>query len=210
VLTLDNKVMTAMVENEELRQEEWPSSSLPPPPSRQQRLLLQGVFCLLGVGILMPWNAFISAKQYFESRQCGRVVVDKSIESTFAVVYNLAAVLCLGFIIAVQWIQDQKQQQQNHHHHHHHGAVDIVDDSPSIPAVAAATSSAAAEMSTTSSNSNNNDSANSGICASDRSSGHSFWLVMVPLAMYVLVFMSQTVLVRVTCISNESIKRTMI
>jgi Nucleoside transporter len=198
-----------MSENGEVRQEEWPSS-----PSRQRRHLLQGIFFLLGVGILMPWNAFISAKQYFESRQCGRVVVDKSIESTFAVVYNLAAVLCLGFIIAVQWIQDRQKQQQHHHQHHQHhrhGAVeDILEESPSITAAAtaatataAAATSAAAGMSIIRSNNNSNNSnnnrnnnlSNRGICASDRSSGHAFWIVMVPLAMYVMVFMLQTVLV---------------
>jgi hypothetical protein len=174
--------MTMADTDEEEPGQDWPSSSS---RQTQRRFLLQSIFFLLGVGILMPWNAFISAKQYFESRQCNSHshVTEKNIESTFAVVNNLASVLCLGFIIAAQWIQDQWQARFHHHHHHQHG-VDTTVESPCVT-VAATSTALAAESNIIDSN---NNTSSGGVCASDRSSGHAFWLVMVPLFMYVVLW----------------------
>lgn len=60
--------------------------------------LLKGVFCLLGIGVLVPWNAFISAKDYFQARFC----MDH-MESTFAVLFTLSSVVSMGVILAAQW-----------------------------------------------------------------------------------------------------------
>ncbi|MGK3750312.1 MAG: hypothetical protein ACI8RD_002611 [Bacillariaceae sp.] len=71
------------------------------------------VFLLLGVGVLLPWNAYISAKQYFVSRLCnedgsgaGGVDISRTIEMWFSIVYNGASVLSLGVVILVQHIVD--------------------------------------------------------------------------------------------------------
>ena len=81
---------------------------------RSQRKILQAIFLLLGVGILVPWNAFISAKQYFQSRLCVHdagtdtyVSSISNIESVFAMLYNFASVLSLGLVITIQAMRDQ-------------------------------------------------------------------------------------------------------
>ena len=43
------------------------------PSSSDHRLsdsMIRGIFLLLGVGILIPWNAFVSAKSYYTARSC--------------------------------------------------------------------------------------------------------------------------------------------
>ena len=35
-----------------------------------ERGFIKGVFVILGVGVLLPWNAFVSAKPYFQARLC--------------------------------------------------------------------------------------------------------------------------------------------
>ena len=89
----------------------------PSPRQRQRRStrrILQAIFLLLGVGILVPWNAFISAKQYFQSRLCVHdadtntyVSSVSNIESVFAMLYNFASVLSLGLVITIQAMRDQ-------------------------------------------------------------------------------------------------------
>ena len=59
--------------------------------------IVRVIFLLLGVGILMPWNAFVSAKPYFQSRLCsddGQVIVD--FELWFGLIWNLSSVLSLA------------------------------------------------------------------------------------------------------------------
>ena len=60
------------------------------------------IFLLLGVGILIPWNAFVSAAPYFTSRLCqsGHDVIN--FEQWFGLVSNLSAVVSLGLTILVQ------------------------------------------------------------------------------------------------------------
>ena len=74
------------------------------------RATLRGVFLLLGIGILLPWNAFISAKAYFQSRLCDPSGNDRansdSMEATFAFVYNLSSVISLGGIIFGRWLRN--------------------------------------------------------------------------------------------------------
>ena len=72
-------------------------------------ILVRGIFLLLGIGVLVPWNAFISAKAYFQARFCdpndsSEKQNDDTMESTFAMVYNFSSVISLGLLIFGQWI----------------------------------------------------------------------------------------------------------
>ena len=64
--------------------------------------IIRAIFLLLGVGILIPWNAFVSAEQYFASRLCesGHDVIN--FEQWFGLVWNLSSVVSLGLIIVGQ------------------------------------------------------------------------------------------------------------
>jgi hypothetical protein len=64
--------------------------------------MVRAIFLLLGIGILIPWNAFVSAKPYFTARLCqsGRDIVN--FEQWFGLVWNFSSVLSLGLIIASQ------------------------------------------------------------------------------------------------------------
>ena len=55
------------------------------------------VFWLLGVGVLLPWNAFTSAAPYFESRFCASNsrVVRESFEAIFGLIFTLSSVTSL-------------------------------------------------------------------------------------------------------------------
>lgn len=53
------------------------------------------IFYLLGIGLLVPWNAFVSAKPYFSERLCGSA----SVELWFGLVYNVSSVLSLGVLL---------------------------------------------------------------------------------------------------------------
>ena len=39
-------------------------------PPLESTSLVSAIFCLLGVGTLLPWNAFISSEPYFHARLC--------------------------------------------------------------------------------------------------------------------------------------------
>ena len=149
-----------------------------PMPGRRRRTrrILQGIFLLLGVGVLVPWNAFISAKAYFQSRLCNHNVENdtyftsiSNIESVFAMVYNLASVISLGLIIAVQALRDQLVAQE-------HAAV-------APPAVS---SDILSDPEIILDEQRNSD---------DKHSSHSFWLVMTPLSLYLASFLGQAVMV---------------
>ncbi len=64
--------------------------------------VIRAIFLLLGVGILIPWNAFVSATPYFASRLCqsGRDIVN--FEKWFGLAWNLSSVFSLGLIIVGQ------------------------------------------------------------------------------------------------------------
>lgn len=72
--------------------------------------LLRAIFFLLGVGILVPWNAFISAKHYFVSRLCENTgdAPRPALESVFSMVYNISSVLSLGSIILLSYFKHRK------------------------------------------------------------------------------------------------------
>ena len=69
---------------------------------RLSERVIHAIFLLLGVGILIPWNAFVSATPYFASRLCksGRDIVN--FEQWFGLVWNVSSVISLGLIIVGQ------------------------------------------------------------------------------------------------------------
>ena len=72
---------------------------LRPPPSLRA---VSPVFFLLGIGLLVPWNAFISAKPYFQARACQF----ENLELWFGLVYTISSVLSLGFVIVNTYLKD--------------------------------------------------------------------------------------------------------
>jgi len=166
---------------------------------------LRAVFGLLGVGVLVPWNAFISAKGYYYARLCRIPTLGSSVESVFAIVYNLSAVVSMGLIILVQWIRDShlrntEQQEQDPSR----------SPADTVRLAAAAEALDAQEEDATGSGldtpANNGNSICSGTRQPDTScersataigntGGHSYIMVMVPTALTLLVFLGQSVLV---------------
>jgi hypothetical protein len=87
--------------------------------SSKDRKLVWWVFLLLGVGFLLPWNAFISASAYFVTRTCISTEstaiptnISTSNESNFmlwlGLLYNLSGVITLGLMLFVQRRRDSK------------------------------------------------------------------------------------------------------
>lgn len=63
-------------------------------------LLVSVIFCLLGVGTLLPWNAFISSEPYFHSRLCSLFGADGGgIELLFGLCFNVCGFLSLIVVI---------------------------------------------------------------------------------------------------------------
>jgi hypothetical protein len=57
-------------------------------------------FLVFQVGILIPWNAFVSAKPYFTARLCqasGQDIVN--FEQWFGLIWNTSSVFSLGLLI---------------------------------------------------------------------------------------------------------------
>lgn len=70
---------------------------------------IKSIFGLLGIGVLLPWNAFVSAKPYFQARLCsGANGMSANIELWFGFIYNLSSVVSLAFIILLQWWRDRQ------------------------------------------------------------------------------------------------------
>lgn len=65
------------------------------------------IFCLLGVGLLAPWNAFINAKPYFQARLCHKdeaINSELNSELLFGLVYNISGLSALGLMILYQLV----------------------------------------------------------------------------------------------------------
>lgn len=60
----------------------------------RESLLAYAILFLLGVGNMLPWNAFITAQSYFASRFCGTIFAN-SFENFFSISYTLAQPLGL-------------------------------------------------------------------------------------------------------------------
>jgi hypothetical protein len=138
-------------------------------------IFIRAIFLLLGVGILIPWNAFVSAKPYFQARLCRDETVIVDFELWFGLVWNTSSVIALGLIIASVAIRDfwcrrpTRNETSNILERSDHGS----------------TGSGGVESQTSS--------------LSD-STGHSTWLVMVPLALYLVVFLLTDLMVLVPSI----------
>jgi len=75
--------------------------------SSYDRYVVSAIFCLLGVGLLLPWNAFISAEPYFHSRLCsssssGGDGGGNGIELYFGLVFNACGFLSLIVVLALR------------------------------------------------------------------------------------------------------------
>mmetsp|Transcript_20644 Transcript_20644/g.44946 ORF Transcript_20644/g.44946 Transcript_20644/m.44946 type:complete len:664 (-) Transcript_20644:224-2215(-) len=128
--------------------------------------MIRAIFLLLGVGILIPWNAFVSAKPYFTARLCqsGHDIIN--FEEWFGLIWNLSSVSSLGLIIIGQSFSDYWKKQNSQY---------LVDD-----------------------NQSNGSSSNNGSLGGNG----SFYNVMVPLALYTVVFFIQALLVTIPDISS--------
>ncbi|OEU06269.1 hypothetical protein FRACYDRAFT_255386 [Fragilariopsis cylindrus CCMP1102] len=137
--------------------------------------VIRAIFLLLGVGILIPWNAFVSAKPYFTARLCqasGQDIVN--FEQWFGLVWNTSSVFSLGLLIFGQSFSDYWMKRQQ-------GSLSNVD-----------------EINNNDDESNHSSSSN----GSTSSTGdHSFYHVMVPLTIYATVFSVQAFLVTIPDIS---------
>jgi hypothetical protein len=160
------------------------------------------VFLLLGVGVLLPWNAYISAKQYFVSRLCnnndedggGGVNISRTIEMWFSIVYNGASVLSLGVVILVQYIVDSSSNTNNNNNNNFttptttttmmsntiKGIIKLVRSIP-IPILSREEVSSINETNYTS----------------------TWFMVMIPLVTYLIVFAVTTLLVFFTSIPRQ-------
>lgn len=79
--------------------------------SEQQRIV-RAIFLLLGIGVLVPWNAFISSVEYFQNRICSLPPnYSKRFESWVGLLFNLSSVatLCI-LMVAWPWIQQQQKK----------------------------------------------------------------------------------------------------
>jgi hypothetical protein len=139
----------------------------------------------------MPWNAFISAKGYFQSRVCSETgdPANASIESWFAMIYNLSSVLSLGLLITIQAVRDQMATEAT-------AQAEILDPLSSSP-VNTTMGNSLTNQNTNESRNNNN---------SDSSKAHAFCLVMLPLALYLAVFSLTDLLVLAPSISIDFFK----
>lgn len=145
--------------------------------------VIRGIFLLLGVGILIPWNAFVSAKPYFTSRFCqsGRDIVN--FEQWFGLVWNLSSVISLGLIIAGQAFFAYLKKKNP--------SVGGMDNSAADPTQ---------EVDLVEDNESNSASTSgTGNLGSNKNT--SFYKVMVPLGLYTVVFSIQAVLVTIPDIS---------
>jgi hypothetical protein len=80
------------------RQQPFSRHILSPLFQRNPQFALQCIFALLGIGNLVPWNAFTNAKDYFETRTC------YNIESELVFLYTVSMVFSLGAVLAFQWL----------------------------------------------------------------------------------------------------------
>lgn len=85
------------------------------------------IFFLLGIGVLVPWNTFISLKSYYENRFCSEMTTtstttdvsngtgsyhenndnkNSNMESIFSTVYNLSSILTMILLISSRLLRE--------------------------------------------------------------------------------------------------------
>jgi len=83
------------------------SSSQSPAMQVPSEGFVSSVFSLLGLGLLLPWNAFISAKPYFEARICSDAEMTGNIEVLISLVFTGSSVLSLFLMIFYKSVHDR-------------------------------------------------------------------------------------------------------
>jgi len=168
--------------------------------------LIRAIFLLLGVGILIPWNAFVSAKPYLTSRLCqsGSSVIN--FEEWFGLVWNSSSVFSLGLIIFGQTFSDYCKRKSehsessngrevnlntNHSTHNSHLVDEPRPENISNPSDIHAVLEDEQPNSSLSSRNNRPRS----------SQKDSFFTVMVPLGLYMVIFSIQALLVTIPEVS---------
>jgi hypothetical protein len=145
-----------------------------PPPSYLNQRFIATVFCWLGIGVLCPWNAFISARPYFQSRLCGEAVsMATDVELWFSIVYNVASVLSLGVILLIQYYQTTQ----------------------TVLMTALSSSICATPVPTLARSIRRQSSRDDSIDVAPTENQYTWWMVMVPLGLYLAVFILTSVLV---------------
>jgi len=92
--------------------------------SNNDKKVVKLVFLFLGVGFLLPWNAFISASAYFQNRTCveatstdasdnGSSDNENNFMLWFGLSYNFSAVITLGLMLFVQRRKDSNAASTN-------------------------------------------------------------------------------------------------
>lgn len=88
------------IQEKQLRSRDRPES---------RRKLCLSLFFLLGVGLMVPWNAFIASEPYFNSRLCksDNSFLRSNFEAIFALVFNLSNV---GALCVLLYLQNRASQ----------------------------------------------------------------------------------------------------
>jgi hypothetical protein len=158
-----------------------------PPPAYLNKRFIGIVFCWLGIGVMCPWNAFISARPYFQSRLCGQAAsIATDVELLFSVVYNVASVLSLGVILLLQYYTTTQAE-----------IVTAMRQSiyaPPTDLVTALRSSIYAPTFASGVRRPTNADNNIG-SSSPTENEYTWYMVMVPLGLYLAVFVLTTILV---------------
>jgi hypothetical protein len=191
-----------------------PSSATAPHHGRPpHNWVVQVIFLLLGIGILAPWNAFISAKDYFDKRLCHQTTesssddsINNDLESKFAFIYTLASVVSLGFLILIQTVKDRSnRRRRSSSSSNNNNVVDGDDDDDDrLARTLSGTRDADREAIM------DHDTEQDGIMrmavandddhhpnAEPAKGEHSFFMVMLPLALYLVAFLGQAWMVRI-------------
>mmetsp|Transcript_24667 Transcript_24667/g.72152 ORF Transcript_24667/g.72152 Transcript_24667/m.72152 type:complete len:542 (-) Transcript_24667:141-1766(-) len=73
------------------------------------------IFYLLGIGSLLPWNAFINANEYFQSRLCSESSPNEGglVELWFGLIFNVTGALTLGVFLAVDRYKEKRESSGN-------------------------------------------------------------------------------------------------
>ena len=159
--------MTTEAVYEVLRPQQQQQQQDPPPKPKK---LVAATFTLLGVGLLVPWNAFISAKNYFQQRACSSGN-GGNLELWFGLVYTTSSALSLGFLIVSQYVRDSKWCQKRRQRQEE-------EEEPNT-------------TTTTDVTILNNDDDDE----EEEEEEPPYWSVVIPLSMYLLVFIATATLV---------------
>lgn len=74
-----------------------------------EALLCSLLFTVLGIGYLLPWNAFLSATSYFNRRLCSSTspFIQNQFEAIFGLVYNISATISLATMVMYLFYKDR-------------------------------------------------------------------------------------------------------